>query len=177
MVVVALWLCHNCVISQWLGSCIVVMWYYGGCSSYIIVIWYYGSYSSCIMVMWSYGGCSSYIMVVWCYGSHSSYIMVIWHGGSGSSHVISCCIMVCGCHSLVAAIRYLDFFSHYQTANFFLINNLISSFLPIVVARYFHMLSVPSSIYCTIVGSPIFSYLLACSVHFQHVSASFPTLQ
>ena len=49
------------------------------------------------------------------------------------------------CHSLVAATGYSDLHFPYWTADSsFLINDLISSPLPIVVARYFFTLLVPS---------------------------------
>jgi len=50
-----------------------------------------------------------------------------------------------GCHGLVAATGYLDLHFPYRTADSsFLISDLISSPLPIVVARYFFRLLVPS---------------------------------
>jgi hypothetical protein len=49
------------------------------------------------------------------------------------------------CHGLVAATRYLDVHFPYRTAgSSFSISDLISSPLPIVVARYFFTLPVPS---------------------------------
>ena len=54
-------------------------------------------------------------------------------------HVFGCC------HSLVAMTGYSDLCFLYQTASFsFLTDDLISSPLPIVVARYFFTLPVPS---------------------------------
>jgi hypothetical protein len=88
-----------------------------------------------------------------------------------------------GCHGLVAVTGYLDFFSHYQTAGFsFSISDLISSYLPLVVTRYFYALLIPSPSFLpfpvpTIVGSSMFSHLSAHSVCFRCVPASFPTLQ
>jgi hypothetical protein len=56
-----------------------------------------------------------------------------------------CLISLAACHGLVAATGYSDVHFPYWTADSsFLINDLISSPLPIVVARYFLTLPVPS---------------------------------
>ena len=87
------------------------------------------------------------------------------------------------CNSLVAATRYLDVHFPYQTADSsFSISDLISSPLPIVVARCFLTLPVPSFHFRpllgpSVVGPCMFPYLLACSVRFRRVPASSPTLQ
>jgi hypothetical protein len=87
------------------------------------------------------------------------------------------------CHGLIVMTRYSDLhFLYWTTDSFFSISDLISSFLPIVVTRYFYMLSVSSTYFHpfpvpTIVGSLMFSYLSAPSVCFQHVLASPSTLQ
>ena len=56
-----------------------------------------------------------------------------------------CPVLQPNCHSLVAATGYSDLHFLYRTAGFFLsIGDLISSHLPIVVARYFFTLLAPS---------------------------------
>jgi hypothetical protein len=88
-----------------------------------------------------------------------------------------------GCHGQVAVTGYSDFSSCCWTAgSFFSINDLISSYFSLVVPRYFRVLPVPSMslhplLVPTIVRSPMFSYLLAPSVHFCCVPASSSTLQ
>jgi hypothetical protein len=72
------------------------------------------------------------------------------------------------CHGLAAATRYLDVHFPYRTADSsFSINNLTSSPLPMVIARHFFMLPVPS---------PSFLLLLSPSGTFRSRSLYAPLL-